>query len=129
MNGSKALVLFSGGQDFTGNRMVRTPEYTATVAISKAFIFEPGPLELTVDGYYNSGYPYQAQNTLFFEEEYYLINARASFLFEEWDLRITASGKNLNDAVYAYSQFPNDFGRLEALAPPTNYNLAVEWNF
>jgi iron complex outermembrane receptor protein len=121
--------IFVGGQDFTGNRMVRTPEYTATMAISKTFMFKPGPLEVTVDGYYNSGYPYQAQNTLFFEEEYYLINARASFLIEEWDLRITASGKNLNDAVYAYSQFPNDFGRLEALAPPTNYSLALQWNF
>ena len=121
--------IYEGGQDFTGNNMVRTPEYTATMAISKSFIFSAGPLELTVDGYYNSGYPYQAQNTLFYEEEYHLINARASFLIEDWDLRITASGKNLTDTVYAYSQFPNDFGRLEALAPPTNYNLAMQWNF
>ena len=121
--------IYEGGQDFTGNNMVRTPEYTATLAISKSFIFDSGPLELTVDGYYNSGYPYQAQNTLFYEEEYYLINARASFLIEDWDLRITVSGKNLNDAVYAYSQFPNDFGRLEALAPPTNYNITIQWNF
>jgi outer membrane receptor protein involved in Fe transport len=63
------------------------------------------------------------------EEEYYLVNARASFLIEDWDLRITASGKNLSDTVYAYSQFPNDDGRLEALAPPRNYSLAVQWNF
>ena len=120
---------YEDDQDFTGNRMVRTPEYTASLALSKTFLFDDGPLEITADGYYNSGYAYLPQNTLFMEEEYYLINARASFLIEDWDLRITASGKNLTETVYAYSQFPNDDGRLEALAPPRNYSLAVQWNF
>ncbi|MEX1668400.1 TonB-dependent receptor [Zhongshania guokunii] len=120
---------YQDGQDFTGNRMVRTPEYTATMALSKTFLFDDGPLEITADAYYNSGYAYLPQNTVFMEEEYYLVNARASFLIEDWDLRITASGKNLSDTVYAYSQFPNDDGRLEALAPPRNYSLAVQWNF
>ncbi len=120
---------YKDGQDFTGNRMVRTPEYTASLALSKTFLFDDGPLEITADGYYNSGYAYLPQNTVFLEEEYYLVNARASFLIEDWDLRITASGKNLTETVYAYSQFPNDYGRLEALAPPRNYSLAVQWNF
>lgn len=120
---------YQDGQDFTGNRMVRTPEYTATLALSKTLMFDPGPLELTVDGYYNSGYAYLPQNTVFLEEEYHLINARASFWIEEWDFRMTASVKNLGDTTYAYSQFPNDYGRLEALAPPRNYSFAVQWNF
>ena len=120
---------YETGRDFTGNRMVRTPEYTATAALSKTFGLPGGPLEVVVDAYYNSGYPYQAQNTLFYEKEYHLINARVSYLIEDWDLRITASGKNLSDSVYAYSQFPSDFGRQESLAPPRNYNLAIVWNF
>lgn len=121
--------MFEGGQDFTGNRMVRTPEYSASLAVSKTFSFDLGLLELTVDGYYNSGYPYLAQNTVFIEEEYHVINARGSFLLADPDVRVVGSIKNLTDEVYALSQFPNDFGRLEALAAPKNYSVAIQWNF
>jgi iron complex outermembrane receptor protein len=119
--------LYEEGQDFTGKPVVRTPEFSGTVALSKMFNTEAGPLELTVDGYYNSGYSYLAQGDPFKEAEYYLVNARISYLLEDIGLRFTLSGKNLADTIHAYSQFPNDFGRLEALAPPKSYSVSVAW--
>jgi iron complex outermembrane receptor protein len=121
--------MYEEGQDFSGKPVVRTPEFSATAALSKLLNTEAGPLEMTVDGYYNSGYSYLAQGDPFKENEYYLVNARISYLIEDMNLRFTLSGKNLADTIHAYSQFPSDFGRLEALAPPKSYSIALSWEF
>lgn len=120
---------YEEGQDYTGVPVVRTPEFSGTVAISKLFDIWKGPLEITADAYYNSGYSYLAQGDPYNEEEYYLLNARISYFLEEEDIRFTLSGSNLSDTVHAYSQFPNDFGSIEALAPPKSYSLSISWNF
>jgi len=124
---NKETGAYEEGQDYTGNPTVRTPELSGAIALSKLFNIWGGPLEVTADGYYNSGYSYLAQGDPFKESEYYLLNARISYLLEAENIRFTLSGNNLSDTVHAYSQFPNDFGRLEALAPPKSYSIAVSW--
>lgn len=121
--------MYSDGNDYSGNRIPRTPEFSGTASLNQTIELPGGPLELAVDYHYNSGYFYLAQNKDLDEEESYSIaGARISYLYEDWDLRITLFGKNILDENYNYSRFTNDFGGLDAAAPPAVYGVRVNWD-
>ena len=48
--------------DFTGNQITRVPKKTAAISMSQFIEFQNFELELGVDGYYNSGMYFHAQN-------------------------------------------------------------------
>lgn len=124
------LRLFSNDNDYTGNRVTRTPKYSAAAELSKTTQTDIGPLEVAADLYYNSGFYYLAQNTAFNEEsDYMLVGARISLLYEPWNLRITAFGRNLTDENYNYSRYIDDFGSLDAKAPPRTFGLRLNWTY
>src|SRR5690606_877312 len=63
--GGSGLVIGGGvlpGRDFSGNRIVRTPEFSGTAGLSYTFDALAGTFEVAADVYYNSGYYYTAQN-------------------------------------------------------------------
>lgn len=126
----------SGGEtstrcnSFDGNRIVRTPKYSATVGVNQGFDVPGGRLELGADYYYNSGYYYLAQNSAnSFEDAYELVNAHLSYLYEPWQFRVTVFGDNLSDERYNLAQFHTDFGREDTLAPPRIWGVRVNWDF
>ena len=121
----------NGNGDFTGNRVTRTPEFSGSFGFNQAFsFFDAGEFELNSTVYYNDGFYYLAQNSpISFEEDYYVVDASLSFLHFDSNLRVTAYGKNLNDARYTYSQFHTDAGRSDYLAPPTTYGLRINWEY
>lgn len=122
--------VYSANNDYSGNSIPRSPEVTVTAGLLKSFDLPGGPLEFGVDYYYNSGFFYLAQNTEFNEEKAYeIFGARVSYLHEDWGLRATLYGKNIADTRYNYSRFTNDFGGLDAVAPPENYGIRVNWEF
>lgn len=122
--------LFSGGNDYTGNRVTRTPEFSGFVDLSKTTYTSWGPIEIAADVYHNSGFFYLAQNTSFNEElAYTVVGARASMMYEPWNLRVTVFGKNLNNANYNLSRYIDDFGSLDAKAPTRTFGVRLNWTF
>ncbi len=118
----------SPGRDFSGNETVRTPEFSGNVGLDYSLDVPGGVVALGGDGYYNSGFFYDTQNTAE-QPSYHLFNARLSYLYERWGLRVTGYGRNLNDATYYANKFPTDFGVNSFFAPPRTYGVRVDWQF
>ncbi len=123
-------LVFEGGEDgdYSGNVIPRTPEWSATLGFNKSFFFDRSVIEVGSDIYYNSGFYYLPQNTAAsYQEEYHVLSARISYLYEPWNLRVTAFGNNLEDKKYTDGLFQTDFGVLSHLAKPVTYGLKVNW--
>lgn len=121
---------YSTGNNYTGKRVPRSPEFSGNVGLSQTLTVPSGSLEIAADYYYNGGFFYLAQNTAFNEEKAYgVLGARVSYLYEPWNLRATVFGKNILDERYNYSRFCNDFGGLDAVAPPAVYGMRLNWEF
>lgn len=116
-------------QDYSGNKMVRTPKWSGSASLAKSWELGWGSVESAVDSYYTSKIWYVASNERYGEESYVLFNARVSALYEPWKLRVTLFGENLSDKAYALSRFPNDFGAPETLAAPRAFGMRVDWSF
>lgn len=122
-------LLFRNG-DFSGNKIARTPEYSGTVSLSQTFDTHYGPVELAGDYYYNDGFNFSPQNAPSTEQDAYsLVNARLSYLYQPWKLRITAFGRNILDERYNATSLVIDFGTFQTLAPPRTYGLALGYEF
>ncbi|MDB5968387.1 MAG: hypothetical protein JWQ90_837 [Hydrocarboniphaga sp.] len=120
---------FANG-NFNGNRIARTPKSTATIGVSQTIDVTDGTIEIGGDYYYNSGFYFLAQNSpVSFEPHYSVVNARVSYLYKPWDVRLTAFGSNLTNERYDTQQFHTDFGRADTLAPPIEYGVRVNWTF
>lgn len=123
-------LVFEGGEegDYSGNVIPRTPEWSATLGLNKSFFFERSVIEIGADVYYNSGFYYLPQNTdASYQDEYHVVSARISYLYEPWNLRLTGFGNNLEDKKYTDGLFQTDFGVLSHLAKPVTYGLKVNW--
>lgn len=120
----------SGAYDFSGNQIVRSPKFSGTAGLSKAFNFDHGQLELAVDYFHTSKMYFLAQNSEFSEQPGYgVINARASYIYDPWQLRVSVYGKNIANERYSNALVLTDFGRLEARAPLSHYGIRVNWNY
>lgn len=117
--------------NYKGNRVTRTPEFSGSFGLNQVWApINAGEFELNTSVYYNDGFFYLAQNSpISFEDAYYVWDAAVSFLHYDSNVRITAFGKNLNDARYTYSQFHTDAGRSDYLAPPSTYGIRVNWDY
>ncbi len=121
---------FDSNEDYSGNQLIRTPKLTATLSLSKTWTLPGGPLEAAFDAYYTDDFFYEASNReASKQEEYWLLGARLSYLFERWNLRATAGVRNLTDEFYTAGFFATDFGVQPTLAPPRSYFVQLLWNF
>ena len=117
-------------RDFTGNRIVRTPKFTSTIALNQSIIMPDGTLELGLDYYYNSGFFFNAQNSdLYARDQYRLFNARVSYFFDDADLQVTLFGENIMNEQYNEIVFVDDFGRNQVLNSPDIYGVRVKYTF
>jgi iron complex outermembrane recepter protein len=120
---------FAGGaRDFSGHRTVRTPELSGSFGLSYSFDAPGGSAEIGADVYYNSGYFFDPQNVVE-QPAYYTLNARASYLYAPWNLRVSLIGKNLTDEFYYYNQLANDFGVAATGGPPPSYAVTLSWAY
>jgi iron complex outermembrane recepter protein len=120
--------LLTTDNDFSGNRVTRSPKFSGTVGLSRTIEVPGGALEIGADYYYNDGYFHLAQNGRYREQPHGLLGARVSYLYDRAGLRVTLFGSNLLDEDYNYSRFVNDFGQLDAKAPPRTYGLRLNWD-
>ncbi|MDB5971504.1 MAG: hypothetical protein JWQ90_3954 [Hydrocarboniphaga sp.] len=125
------LYLSASNLDFAGNRIPRTAKWTGSFGFVQTIeAGNSGEIELAADATYNSGFYWNAQNTPFVKEDAYtLIDARLSYLYRPWNVRVTAFGSNLTDERYHEAQFQTDFGDTVTLAYPRQYGLRVGLTF
>lgn len=122
--------MFETGQDYTGNRSIRAPEFSFAAGLSYTLFTGMGPLELGVDYYYNAGYSYLAQGTdLATEPAYSTVGANLNFLIEEWGVRVAVFGRNILNEDYNLSRHTTDFGTSDLPAPLATYGLQLKWGF
>lgn len=120
--------VFQQNNDFTGNRIVRSPKFSGTLGLFKTFSIPIGAVEVGADYYVNSGFYYLAQNQPNdYENTYGLLGARATLVVDDWNLRVTAFGTNLLGTEYNVSRFTEDFGTLDARAPKAVYGIRLGW--
>lgn len=117
-------------RDFSGNRIVRTPELTYTFGVNQSITVGDGAIEIGVDTYYNDGFYFLPQNSdLYARESYNLYNARLSYFYNPWGLQLTVFGENVLDEVYNEVVFVDDFGRNQVLNSPRVVGARVNWDF
>jgi iron complex outermembrane receptor protein len=117
------------GRNFSGNRIVRTPQFTSTLGLNQSIRLAGGRFNLAAEWYHNSGYWYLAQNSdNSYEPRYNVINAHVSYLYTPWGAQLTVFGENLNNKRYDLAQFHTDFGREDTLAPPLTVGVRLDIN-
>lgn len=116
--------------DFTGNQITRVPKKTAAISMSQFIEFQNFELELGVDGYYNSGMYFHAQNPeSSYQESYSLISARVGLHYVPLGLRVTAYGQNITDEAYISDSSTVDVGVKERLGPPLEYGIKFSFEY
>lgn len=123
--------LLTTSNDFSGNRVVRTPRFSGNAGLTQTFNnVLAGNFEVGVSYYYNSGFFYLAQNTSNVEEDAYdLLDARISYTHGASGVRVSAFGSNLLGSEYNISRFPNDFGTNDAPAPKRTFGIRLNYDY
>lgn len=121
---------YSATNDFSGNRVVQTPKLTANAGLNQTFKTAGGPLEFGADIYYNSGYFFLAQNTSNTKQSAYkTVGLTVSYLYERWNTRVSAFGRNVLNEKYFNARFTNDFGTDDFPAQLSTYGLTLRWDY
>ena len=113
-----------GAADLTGNRTVRSPKLTFSIAPSYTFGTSAGEITLAASYYHNSGYFWDSANRLR-QPSYDLVNASISWdsLDRRWGVRVW--GKNLiDDRYFVYGQTEANKDGI-AHAPPRTYGFTL----
>jgi iron complex outermembrane receptor protein len=122
--------LFSNTNDYTGNDVVRSPEFSGNIGIVKTWAVGDGDLELGIDYAHMGSFYWAAKNTDNVQQDSYgLLGARMSYIYNPWGMRVTAFGRNLTDSDYNYSLFETDFGTMAAAAAPMSYGLRLNFDY
>jgi iron complex outermembrane receptor protein len=122
--------IYRSDNNFTGKRIVRTPRYSGTAALTKTWRTGRGPLELGADVYANSGFFYAASNADNSRQAAYTVaGAHASFEYEPWNLRTTLYGRNLKNQKYSQGEIGTDFGTNVTLASPRVFGANLELRY
>jgi iron complex outermembrane receptor protein len=120
--------VYSSDNDFSGNTIVRNPKLTTSLSFNWNPEVPGGYVGLGADVYANSGYYFDAQNSNE-QESYTQFNVRMSYLYEDWNLKITVYGDNITSQKRYLFKFPNDFGVVGKLAPPAVYGLRLSYDY
>lgn len=122
--------VFTQNNDFTGNRVTRSPEFTGSASLSNTWFIPGGPLEATISYYYNDGFFYAATNDpRYSQPKYDLWGAQISYLLEDENLRFTFSGQNLADEFYTAGMLKLDWGALASLGARRTLGFRVDYEF
>ncbi|MGJ8686829.1 MAG: TonB-dependent receptor domain-containing protein, partial [Spongiibacteraceae bacterium] len=118
------------GQDFSGNRIPKTPEVSGNLALSKTWFFDHGELEMAADLYYTDDFYYEPSNReQSIEPGYSLWGARIGYLYEPWNTRLTLFGRNLTDENTTRGSQGVEFGKSITPGAPMTYGLRLAWKY
>jgi iron complex outermembrane receptor protein len=112
----------------SGRRMIRAPEFTASVTANGHFPVGNGMLDLTGSLYYSSAVSYTLDGRVS-QPSFAKIDARAAWTPEDSGLTISIYGKNLTDKAVYGGAFIQAVADAVHWAPPRTYGVQVEYRF
>ncbi|HKQ81426.1 MAG TPA: TonB-dependent receptor [Steroidobacteraceae bacterium] len=113
--------------DASGNRLVRTPKYTASAGLTYSQQWGDGALTAIVRGQYQSSMPWEAGERLK-EDAYTVLNASVGYAWNNgWGLRI--QGQNILDEEYSLYSAAQPFGDNFSAADPATWSATVSYKF
>ena len=114
--------------DLKGNDLIRSPDYTYSLAANYRIPSDLGEFNVNVTYYYNDGFYWEPDNRLE-QEDYDIVNAEVGLTSsdEKWFFRIF--GRNLTDSEYSYYSQESSTGDLVSAAPPRTYGASAEYRF
>lgn len=117
-------------EDFSGNRIVKTPEITATMAIAKSWSLGNGQLEVVGTLYHTDEFFYEPSNREeSIQDAYQLWGAHASYLYQPWNVRVSVFGRNLTDQYHTRGKLAAEFGNQTTVGPPRTYGMRLSWEY
>jgi iron complex outermembrane receptor protein len=117
-------------EDFSGNRMQRTPKLSGNIAMRYTWRLATGSLKATGNIYYTDSYYFSAQSADFARQDSYtLVNAALSYTTADERWSVTAAGQNLSDEETYSSILPNVIGINGQYSPPRTYSLTVAFKY
>jgi iron complex outermembrane receptor protein len=125
-NGTGGLV--SAIEDLSGDRLVRSPKYTADFRPSYSYDIGAGEFELTGIAYYTASYAYDTTGRVV-QPGYFLLNGDLSFTPAGSNFRFSIWGKNLTNKIYTYSAPTNGNADNVVYAPPRSVGLEAKYSF
>jgi iron complex outermembrane receptor protein len=115
--------------DLSGNRMIRSPKWTATLGVDYSIPVGVNELGLDVSYYYNDGFFWDPDNRLA-QPAYKLLNAEISYGFgPEKRYRVRAFGKNLTNQLYYFYVAGATLVDVAQAADPRTYGIGFDVKF
>ena len=122
--------IFNDVLDFSGNRMIRSPENTFNASASYSLPLWQGNLTLRGDWTWTDEFFFEADEGLTpFTRQggYSVFDAFISYEWKEWQFRFW--GKNLGDKAYRNSALNFSGSVIEFMAPPKMWGFDVTWQY
>jgi len=120
-------------QQFSGNRLVQAPEYTANLQGKYQFDLDNGAaITIGAGGYYRSQIFFTPFNSINVKEDSITIyNANIKYIHPGEKFELNIWGKNLTDEEYYGSKFPvsTTYIIMGTLAAPSTYGVTLSYNF
>ncbi len=110
--------------DVSGNAMVRSPRFTATLTPTVRGDIGLGEIEATATFSYNSGYYWDVGNRLK-EPSFLLINGQVALTPKDSPLRISLWGRNLTNKLYSAYTVDTTAGDASAFARPRTFGFTL----
>lgn len=118
--------------DVRGNPIVRSPEYTANLALTYTMPLDNvdvgGSLSLTGMWAYNDGYCFESACRVV-QDSYNVMNISGTYTTEDERWKVTAWINNLFDEEYYNSTLQVDTGDYALMARPVYGGMRLEYNF
>jgi iron complex outermembrane receptor protein len=113
----------------TGNQLIRTPEFTASLGPSyRTELSNGGTLEMSGNLFYSGKFFWDPGNRLK-EDNYILLNSEVGYTFPGDRLKLALWGRNLTNKLYSIYLTEAAAGDSVAYARPRTYGIRAELRF
>ena len=113
----------------TGNQLIRTPEFTASLGPSyRTQLSNGGTLEMSGNLFYSGKFFWDPGNRLK-EDNYILLNSEVGYTFPGDRLKLALWGRNLTNKLYSIYLTEAAAGDSVAYARPRTYGIRAELRF
>lgn len=114
--------------DASGNRMIRSPDWTGNLGIDGNFDVASGKLNLNANVYYSSKLYFDAANNNE-QKAYAVVNLRAAWTDPSDHVTLSAYVNNLTDKAYIAQVLPNGPGTGVAWNPPRVIGVSAAFRY
>jgi len=114
--------------DASGNRMIRSPDWTGNLGIDGNFDMGGGTLNLNANVYYSSKFFFDAANNNV-QKAYTVANLRAAWTDPSDHFTLSAYVNNVTDKAYKAQVLPNGFGTGVSWNPPRVIGVSAAFRY